>query len=98
MKRIRLKEETLKEWAQMTDGNHHVDVRIAIAKRFHLDFVEDGPFAGMDFVSSYETEKKLIDLTQRYNLTQECIVTRAMFFEIERQYGKEIAEKVWECL
>ena len=98
MKKIRLRQETLDKWNNMTDGNEHIEVRIEIAKRFHLDMITEGAFAGMDFVSAFETEKYLRDITQRYNLTMECIVTRAMRSEIARIYGEEIAQKVLECL
>ena len=98
MKKIRLRQETLDKWNDMTNGNHHIEVRIEIAKRLHLDKITEGDFAGMDFVSAFETAKFLREVTHRYNLTMECIVTRAMRSEIARMYGEEIAEKVWECL
>lgn len=98
MKKSYLKQEILDKWNNMTDGNEHIEVRIEIAKWFHLDKITDGVFAGMDFVEAFKTAKYLRDITKRYNLTMECIVTRAMRSEIARMYGEEIAQKVWECL
>ena len=98
MKKIHLKQETLDKWNNMTDGNEHIEVRIEMAKRFHLDKITEGAFAGMDFVEAFKTAKYLRNITHRYNLTMECIVTRAMRSEIARMYGEEIAQKVWECL
>ena len=98
MKKIRLRQETLDKWNNMTDNNEYIEVRIEIAKRLHLDKITEGDFAGMDFVSAFETAKFLREVTHRYNLTMECIVTRAMRQEIVRLYGEEIAEKIWECL
>lgn len=98
MKQIKLDQATLNKWAEMTDENNHVEVRIEIAKYFHLDKIQDGFFRRMDFVDAFETEADLIGRTHHRNLPMSCITTRAMFSEIARQYGEDIAEKVWECL
>ena len=98
MSKIRLRQETLDKWKNMTNGKEYIEVRIDIAKRMHLDKITEGDFAGMDFVRALETAKYLREVTHRYNLTMECIVTCAMRQEIVRMYGEEIAQKVWECL
>lgn len=98
MKKIKLDNETLTKWADMTDNNEHIDVRIEICKKFKIDKIDDGAYPGWEILEAFKTEKKLHDFYQCGNLSAECLVTRIMINEIQRVYGEEIADKVSACL
>ena len=96
MKQIELKPEQLKEWARMTDENQHTEVRIEIAKFFKLDWMHAG--TGGDFVGAYEADREIQNRYRSVNLPARVIVDNAMFARIAREYGKETAQQVYNCL
>lgn len=96
MKRIELKPEQLKEWARMTDENQHTEVRIEIARHFHLDYEHGG--IDFDFVGAYEADREIQDRCRCVNLPARCIIDNAMFARIQQTYGREIAAQVYNCL
>jgi hypothetical protein len=98
MKQIKVTEELLKKWADMTDNNEHIEVRIEIAKFFKIDKINDDAYPGWEVLSAFETEKKLHEYHKCGNLSAECIVTRVMFNMIAHKYGQEISDKVSKCL
>jgi hypothetical protein len=97
-KTITIDPATLKRWTEMTDANEHNEVRIEIAKALHLDKVRGGLFKGRDFVYAYECELEIVRRTWHENTAFVCIVDRAMFYEITRRYGQEVADMISECL
>ena len=97
-KEITIDLATLKRWTEMTDANEHIEVRIEIAKTLHLNNIRGGLFKGTDFVYAYQSEYLLHKWHHCGNLATQCITDTAMFYEIARQYGQEIADIISECL
>ena len=95
MKHIRLTQETLDHWAEMTNYNNHIEVRIEIAEFFNI--CQKGK-KYLDFASAWKQYKTVCEHAQREALTASCILCECMMDEIRAQYGDEIADKVERCL
>lgn len=96
MKQIELTDKTLKRWAQMTDENNHIEVRIEIAKYFALDWKHCGTEG--DFVGAYTNARTISDRYNIVDIATRVIVDYAMIARIRKEYGKRVAERVWNCL
>lgn len=95
MKHIRLTQETLDRWAEMTNRNDHIEVRIEIAEFFKIRHDDE---KWLDYASAWKQYKEVCEASSREALTASCILCRAMISEIARKYGEDVAEKVSECL
>ena len=95
MKKIHLTQETLDKWAEMTNANEHIEVRIEIAEFF--DIHHDGD-KYLDYASAWKQYKALVKASGREALTASCILCRAMLAEIGEQYGVGVAMRVSDCL
>lgn len=80
----------LSQWARMTDENNHTEARVDIAKFFGLTFQAD-------FKELQEKGYNQGYLTMNDRETS-CRLTIRMLGAIERNYSKDIADRVRKCL
>jgi len=95
MKEIELTEKTLKHWAEMTDANNHMEVRIEIAEFF--DIRHKGS-KYRKFADAWKEYKMVCEHARREALTASVILCDLMIDEIAREYGVEVAAAVHHCL
>lgn len=81
-------EKFLKYLAKMTDDNAHGHARAYIAQMFKLKKFDD-IFTAINGLHALEGS-----IPHNLGLYRDD-VTKEMFKELERQYGKEIKDKVW---
>jgi len=95
MTQIQLTENTLKEWAWLTNENQHTEVRIAIARHFDLHY---GAQERLKFADAWQEYAENRDALNCGSPTIESILTWTMLDQIRAKYGEDIYKKVCDCL
>lgn len=92
----------LDKWADMTENNEHIEVRIKIAQHIAKHFDKSfGLYVNMFKALKKQRDAVIADKTYCIKvdwLGNECAVTNLMFEDIEKYYGKELAEQIGACL
>lgn len=102
-KKRRPSKRTLKKWYNMTQGNFHGEVRLAIAEYFGdsicPDLSEEG--YGNRFVNAFrkinEIHEKEGSLNHELGEARE-LLTKYMEEQIRKVYGQSVADDVHNCL